>query len=109
MRQQPTSDLTKKTPKKPNLSAKLSPGDISVKFTTFPLDAHLDLYQEIPQVLFEGWDVLIEAEQTCYKHLHLGTEDEKTTRCCQQHNPLRYLHCIRQAVCHREKYKQLKI
>lgn len=37
---------------------------------------HLDLHEEVPQVLLEGGDVLIQAEQTRYKHLHLGTEDE---------------------------------
>lgn len=41
-----------------------------------PLDTHLDLHEEVPQVLLEGGDVLIQAEQTRYKHLHLGTEDE---------------------------------
>lgn len=40
----------------------------------FPLDTHLDLHEEVPQVLFEGGDVLVQAEQTRYKHLHLGTE-----------------------------------
>lgn len=39
------------------------------------LDTHLDLHKEVPQVLFEGRNVLIQAEETRYKHLHLGTED----------------------------------
>lgn len=42
----------------------------------FTLDTHLDLHKEVPQVLLEGGDVLIQAEQTCYKHLHLGTEEK---------------------------------
>lgn len=39
----------------------------------FPLDTHLDLDEEVPQVLLEGGDVLIQAEQPRYKHLHLCT------------------------------------
>lgn len=40
-----------------------------------PLWTHLDLHQEVPQVLLEGGDVLVQAEQTRYKHLHLGAGD----------------------------------
>lgn len=39
---------------------------------------YLDLDQEVPEVLFKGRNVLIQAEQTRDKHLHLGTE--KTTK-----------------------------
>lgn len=45
----------------------------------FPLDTHLDLHQEVPQVLFEGGDVLIQAEQTRHKHVHLGTEENTSS------------------------------
>ena len=40
-------------------------------------NTHFDLHEEVPQVLLEGGDVLIQAEQTRHKHLHLGAEHEK--------------------------------
>jgi len=41
------------------------------------LDAHLDLHQEVPEVLLEGRDVLVQAEQPRDEHLHLGTGERE--------------------------------
>lgn len=39
---------------------------------------YFDLDQEVPEVLFEGRNVLIQAEQAGNKHLHLGAEKQNT-------------------------------
>ena len=44
---------------------------------------YTDLNQEVSQVLFELWDVLVEAEQTLNEHLDLCTVYSKQ----QHHQP----------------------
>lgn len=46
----------------------------------FSFDTHLDLHQEVPQMLFKSRDVLIQAEQTRYKHLHLSAGDKTVSQ-----------------------------
>ena len=48
-------------------------GDVGSDIMSGFTAGHLDLDEEVPKVLFEGRDVLVQAEQACYKHLHLGT------------------------------------
>ena len=35
--------------------------------------AHLDLYEEVTQMLFESRDIVVEVKQTFHKHLHLSS------------------------------------
>lgn len=42
--------------------------------------AYLYLHQEVPKVLFEGRNILIQAEQTGYEHFHLRTGKKKTAQ-----------------------------